>query len=268
MSDSVCYLGGRLPSYKKPPVNEVVCGIRFQPSPNLKLPHVGLLWGKFRDAYPLVEHATPIALGLDQLLVDPATGAPLPRVWFINRQNNQLVQFQMDRLYFNWRQRNDVYPRYKNVINNFERVVDTVEAFFREFDIGELSPVECELSYINHIPRREDRNALDDFQNVFRDIVWQVSPRFLPNPTVINLELKFSLPDKKGLLNAKLNPAIRAADNVPIFVLDLTARGIGQSADRKGIREWFDTAHEWIVRGFADLTTEKAQIEVWERDDA
>jgi uncharacterized protein (TIGR04255 family) len=268
MSNSASYSRGRFPSYKKPPVNEVVCGIRFQPSPNLTLPHVGLLWNKFREEYPRVQHATPIALSADQLLVDPATGVPLPRVWFMNQQDNQLVQFQMDRLYFNWRQRGDVYPRYENVIQNFEGALDTLEAFFKEFALGELSLVECELSYINHIQREEGRDTLDDVQSVFRDVLWQESPRFLPNPTVINWELRFPLPDKKGRLNAKLSTATRAADNIPIFVLDLTARGIGQSTDRKSIREWFDTAHEWIVCGFADLTTEEVQRNVWERENA
>ena len=28
---------------------------------------------------------------------------------------------------------------------------------------------------------------------------------------------------------------------------------------------WFDLAHEWIVRGFADLTTEKIQQNIWRR---
>jgi hypothetical protein len=46
----------------------------------------------------------------------------------------------------------------------------------------------------------------------------------------------------------------------------MIARGLGESKDRRGIREWFDTAHEWIVRGFADLTTDRIQTKVWRKE--
>ena len=46
-----------------------------------------------------------------------------------------------------------------------------------------------------------------------------------------------------------------------MFVLDLTTRGISN----EGIQEWFDMAHEWIVRGFEDLTTSEIQEKVWKK---
>jgi hypothetical protein len=98
--------------------------------------------------------------------------------------------------------------------------------------------------------------------------MWQDGSRFLPKPIAIGWNMRFSLPDKKGQLIAKLSQAIRKEDNIPVLILDLTARGIGPSTDRKGIRDWFDVAREWIVCGFADLTTEKVQKEVWEKENA
>lgn len=53
--------GNPLPSYKRPPVDEVVCGFRFERLRELKVPHIGLLWEKFRNEYPTVQHAVPIA---------------------------------------------------------------------------------------------------------------------------------------------------------------------------------------------------------------
>jgi hypothetical protein len=56
-------------------------------------------------------------------------------------------------------------------------------------------------------------------------------------------------------------------DKVPLFVLELTARGLGESTNKNTTREWFDVAHECIVRGFTDLTTHAVQKEFWEREE-
>jgi uncharacterized protein (TIGR04255 family) len=256
----------KLPSYKSPPVTEVVCGIRYDPPQNFTLPHIGLLWNKFRGDYPEVQHAAPLVSVHGELLLDKVTGAPLPRIWFINRQGNQLIQFQPDRIYFNWRQREDTYPRYEYVILKFEEVLETLQAFFEEFQLGEFTPVECELTYINHIPKKAEHELGEELERIFKDFLWNQPPRFLPNPVDISWNLKFALPEKRGGLTATIKRAKLIEGNVPIFVLDFTARGIGISKDRAGIRDWFDTAHEWIVWGFADLTTDTIQKEEWERE--
>ena len=49
-----------LPSYRNPPMNEVVCGLRFKSPSKLKIPHIGLLWNKFRSDYPVIQHVPPI----------------------------------------------------------------------------------------------------------------------------------------------------------------------------------------------------------------
>lgn len=256
-----------LPSYKKPPVNEVVCGIRFHDPDKLCIPHIGLLWDKFRREYPKIQHAPPIASVKGEILVDKATGIPLPRVWFINESDDQLVQFQFDRFYFNWRRRENEYPRYNHVIENFERTWNTIEIFFGEFELGELKPIECELTYINHIPKGQEWNTIDDLPKIFTDFVWkQKEKRFLPNPENIAWQAEFPLPEKKGHLIVSLKQAIRAEDKVTLLVLELKTRGIGESSSLEATREWFDLAHKWIVQGFTDLITPEIQ-DIWEREE-
>lgn len=114
----------RLPNYKNPPVNEVICGMRFHPTDKLLIPYTGLLWNKFRTDYPTLQQAQPIATVKGEMLIDRITGLPLPRVWFINKADDQLVQFQNDRFYFNWRKREHDYPRYHHVINNSKNIRD------------------------------------------------------------------------------------------------------------------------------------------------
>ena len=70
---------GDLPSYKNPPVNEVVCGLRFDTPAELRIPHIGYLWDKFRTDYPIIQHAPPIASAKGEISIDPAIGMPLPR---------------------------------------------------------------------------------------------------------------------------------------------------------------------------------------------
>ena len=256
-----------LPSYKSPPVNEVVCGVRFNPSANLHIPHIGFLWEKFRADYPNTQHVPPIATAKGDLLIDWATGMPLPRVWFISESDDQLVQFQFDRFYFNWRRRRGDYPRYDYVISEFESVLQKVTVFFSEFDLGELTPIEYELSYINHIPKGHGWNTIADLPKIFTDYVWKrPQKRFLPKPEKVTWTKEFQLPENKGNLNVSLKYAIRTEDKLPLLVLELKTRGIDESVGKEGLREWFDLAHEWIVRGFTDLTTPEIH-EMWEREE-
>ena len=97
-------------------------------------------------------------------------------------------------------------------------------------------------------------------------IVWKrTKKRFLPNPASASWHVEFSLPEKKGHLTVSLKQAIRTEDKVSILLLELTARGMGESTSKDAIREWFDLAHEWIVRGFTDLTTPEVHL-IWERE--
>ena len=255
-----------LPSYKQPPVDEVVCGIRFEPLPQLKVPHIGLLWERFRQEYPVTQHAMPIATGTS-LPMDETTGVLLPRIWFISKADNELVQFQLDRFYYNWRHRGDDYPRYPSIVEKFEKAKRQLDAFTDELLLGTITIVECELTYINHIPKGQGWESIDDLPKVIRDFTWQKQKHsFLPAPANVAWQTRFPLPDDKGWLNVKLNQGIRKADSVAGLILELTATGLGEEKTRDAMREWFDVAHEWIVRGFADLTTKEIQETIWKRE--
>ncbi len=258
--------GDILPSYRNPPVDEVVCGFRFERFRGLKLPHIGLLWEKFRNDFPVTEHAVPIATD-NSLPVDEATGIPLPRVWFISKADNELIQFQSDRLYYNWRHRGDEYPRYPSIIKKFETVKSQLEVFAKELELGAIKPLECELTYINHIPAGAGWETIADLPKIIGDFAWQKEKhRFLPNPTSVAWQARFELPEHKGSLSVKLSQATRKIDGVPSLILELTARGFGEEKTDKAMRNWFDLAHEWIVRGFTELTEKEIQESIWKRE--
>ena len=256
----------QLPSYKNPPVNEVVCGMRFDTSEKFRITHLGFLWDKFRSEYPNIQHAPPITSSKGEFVVDAAIGMPIPRVWFINKKDDQLVQFQVDRFYFNWRRRQGDYPRYSHVIKNFESVLNTITNFFNEFELGEFRPIEYELSYINHIPKGQGWNTIDDLPNIFSDFVWkQTKERFLPNPLKVAWSTEFMLQENQGRLIVNLKEATRIEDKTPLLVLELKAIGEDAGNNKDAILNWFNIAHKWIVKGFTDLTTPAAH-KIWERE--
>jgi uncharacterized protein (TIGR04255 family) len=254
-----------LPSYEKPPVNEVVFGLRFNTPDQIRMPHVGLLWQKFQSDYPIIQHAAPIASAKGEIQIDTATGTPIPRFWFINLADDQLIQFQFDRFYFNWRRRESEYPRYDYVKNMFDRLYENVINFFDELNFGSFNPIECELTYINHIPKGEGWDTIEDASKIFTDFVWNYKEtRFLPNPQKISWRSEFLFPDEKGRLTITLKHAIRSDDKSPIIVLELRTNGFCKSTNKKDILAWFDLAHDWIVKGFTDITTIEAQ-KIWRR---
>jgi hypothetical protein len=60
-----------------------------------------------------------------------------------------------------------------------------------------------------------------------------------------------------GRLYVTLQSARRLSDGVPMFILELTARGF-----TSGHLDFFDLGRKWIVHSFKELTTPKMH-EVW-----
>lgn len=252
-----------LPQYGDPPVVEVGCGIVFEALPQLKAPHLGLLWDKIRTTYPKCNHAPPIGN-----FITDSVGLPWPRIWFVDEEGNHLIQVQPNRLHFNWRKmgEDEEYPTYKTVIASFKDIFELFSGFVSEFSLGPLNPMECELVYVNHIPKGTAWNSVADMNNIFPDLTWRSdTDRFLDEPSNITWSANFQLPDDKGTLRATLREMTRPIDKLPILRFELTTRGLGEDKSMNAIWDWFELAHEWIVLGFSDLTDVKTQTDIWKR---
>jgi len=256
-----------LPAFENPPVIEVVCGIVFEAIKGFRAHHLGLFWQMVRDEFPDCEHA--IRLGFPKEQLDLANY--LPRVWFISEDKHRLIQLQDNRLLFNWRktETGEDYPHYIIIIKAFSDYLGIFQKFLKEKALGTLNPESCELTYINHILKGWGWESLSDINSIFPDFAWNsTSERFLPEPLQVSGQIRFSLPDDKGNLSLTLQQGERKSDKVPILILNNSAQGLGANKSLKAVWEWFEVAHEWIVRGFADLTGPKIQRDVWRRRDA
>jgi uncharacterized protein (TIGR04255 family) len=265
-----------LPDYERPPVIEVVSGITFEPIKGLAAPYLGLLWQKFRSQYPRCREVAPLLPILEKFdesissVESPPFGGefPGPRIWFETADGNGLIQVQRDRFLHNWKKERDEdqYPHYDYVIKNFRGSLATFEEFLNENELGAIQAIQYELTYINHILAGEGWTALSDLRKVFPDFSWRNSDqRFLPIPEAINWQTSFVMPKQSGRLHASIRLGKRRSDRRATFLFELTARGILEDKSRSTMWSWFDVAHEWIVRGFTDLTSDDLHKTVWRR---
>ncbi len=259
----------KLPSYENPPIAEVAIGCRFSRLESFKIPHFGLFWQKVKESFPTAEHAGPILPERGLGAADVVGGLPLPRVWLISKSQDRLIQIQVDRLHFNWRRIDpkSEYPRFDVLAAEFERIFNEFERLADELGIGAVEPDQYELSYINHLRKGIDWNEISDLPEIFPNFVWNQTPKaFLPFPQRVAWDLGFPIPNEMGFLHVKLSMGSLQLDpSTPALIMELTVRGAPKDKNADARKSWFGIAHEWIVRGFADLVTENTQTRVWRK---
>lgn len=269
-----------LPDFSTPPVAETVLSLQFQPIEGLTAAHVGLIWQKFRDRLPFIEEQPslrPVFETFDipsptQVEISFEEKPPIPRSWFLNESKTELVQVQSDRFIHNWRKLEgaEPYPRYEPIRDRFRTEVKTLEQCLRDEKLGALSINQCEVTYINHIKPSGVWNSHGQLEAVLQNWAELPTPKFLPQMEDAAVRLRFVMEkDGKriGRLHVSLQPARKRADNSPIMNMTLTARGEPLGEGIEGAFTFFDLGREWIVRGFADLTTHE-MWKAWGRNDA
>jgi uncharacterized protein (TIGR04255 family) len=275
-------MSSNLPDFERPPVVEVAISLQFKPLELLRSAHFGFLWERFRlEGLPLTEDHGEIEPAFEEIETrgTPRIGVrlrafddapPLPRVWFLNEAQNELVQVQRDRLIVNWRQgaRSEPYPRYDSIRSRFSSALNVFSSFAASEKLGEIIPMQCEVTYVNHILAGEGWSTHADLDRVITMWENRYSESYLPRPEDAAFQTRFLMADEGGMplgrLHVQLQSAYRSVDKHPIFELNLTARGAPQSADFAAAFRLFDQQHEWIVRGFACLT-EKEMHSIWRR---
>ena len=130
-----------------------------------------------------------------------------------------------------------------------------------------MSETNHELTYINVIGQDGEWNNADDYDRVFKMTPWRAAANHevLKSPTSMNWQLGFAMPKDAGKLSVSVREAKRKTDGSAAILLELGVKGRAQETDDRAIVEWFELAHEWIVRAFTDLTTDEMQKKVWKR---
>jgi len=267
--------------YEDPPVSEVVLCVQFDRLAGLRTPHLGLLWNKFdrdRGLRKVEEHpALPPAFELfgperPVPRIEISGLPPLPRCWFLNDDETELVQVQQDRFAHNWRRKDTrtPYPRYEKIKKTFLDDLDVFEKFLTENSLGGLNPNLCEVTYVNPIPLESEWDSFGKLHKVLTVVSPKYSDSFLPEPENVNLGLAFVIRNEEntpiGRLRVSLEPRF-SSDGHLVFLLILTARGFPEGSGIKGVMDFIDRGHEWIVRGFGSITTKRMHKHWGKKDD-
>lgn len=263
-----------LPEYENPPLIEVVFGIQFKEFTELKSPHIGAFWEKIgRVEYPGFEEKTPLSHIVEiyeesqgestepkvVMLKDP----PLPRFFFISKDQRHLVQLQRDRFLQNWRKIGEgtQYPRYDYLCPEFAKSWELFRGFVEDQAIGELQADQYELTYVNHIEQGDGWTDEEDIEEVFPWFRCKVKRTSSAALERIAWRRIYRFPGNAGRLHVSMHQAMTITKKTPVLVLNLTARGFAEG----GLTDWFGMAHESIVRVFTDLTGHSVQEKVWKR---
>lgn len=269
-----------LPSFRNPPVTEVVVGVVIKPIEELTVPRIGQLWSeRFASVFPRAEEQAPyeppverfdesqpsISLGLQLGL-----SFPRPRVWFVNETGDELVQIQRNYFACNWRKVHPEteYGRWESRRSAFARWFQSLETFVAEHGLGGVSPTQCEVTYVNHIEPAGLWSAHPDAPAVFRMIAAPGAEENFPGSLEqVQMATQFRLlhdGEPFGRLHVTVQPAFKRSDNQPIYIMELTARGRPLGDDANGMHAFFEEGRRAIVTAFAACTTPEMH-EVWGR---
>ncbi len=272
-----------LPSFEVPPVTEVVVSSRFRPSEAYNLMSAAALaeWARDRG-FPVIEERPGYEAPAEQfgavaptnsVSLELLSGPPPMRYWFQNASGDELLQLQPNWVAANWRKvaPTAAYGRWDSRWDAFAAWARQVEAV-----LGPGKPLEheqVEVTYVNHIEGRGVWTSHGEAASVFSFLASSadLTDGFLTQPETSTCELHFIIPgdeggDPIGRLYVTVSPAFKRPTNEPIFVMNLTARGRPTSGGLDGVRQFAEIAHEWIVRSFSDLTTERMH-RAWHRID-
>ena len=270
-----------LPSFERPPLNEVVLSVQFDPLPQLNPALLGLFWGTIRHQFPNVQTQPAIDPVIERVGVPMMTGVmpmlvqgyPPPRLWFLNSTGNELIQVQQDRFLRNWRQigDSDQYPRYEAHIRprfceDYERFL----AFLKTERVPDPVPNQCEVLYVNVIQTSDATKTHADLARVLRlcqtDITGVDGLAFEDG----RLHLRHQILDKDrsfvGRFHTAVDPQLKRSDGSPIISISFTARGRPLGEGFQGLLNFFDLGRQMIVNAFAAITTSEMQS-VWGRMD-
>jgi uncharacterized protein (TIGR04255 family) len=245
-----------LPEYENPPVLEVVAGVQFETLALMQTRHFGEFWDSIKEEFPISQDAPPLPSSGGPFTIEVLELPPLRRMMLISADNHYVVQVQDSRFHVNWRKTKstDAYPRYSTIFEKFQRLWKEFLAFVASSGLPSIKPRMYELTYVNHIDA-SGQGFATQVANLVKMYRWEeVKPAFLPQPSSLAAMWQFGLPESQGNLNANLSHARREQES--IVVLNMGCLGPATAAN--GLAGWFDTAHEWIVRGFTDLTTAEA----------
>ena len=262
--------------FERPPIVEIALSVHFEHLNGLLAPHFGDIWQEFKnDQFGQIIERLPVPPTIEKF-PSPQVGEAqvnvgnipiLPRVWFIENNNNRILQVQRDRFTFNWRKIDggQQYPGFISVFEDFEGFYNRFCQTITNLGVGSVKPLQYELTYIDQLIEGESwhtLNGLTDIYNIFLDS--QESSSFWSGVESINLRTSFPIEDLQGRLHFGITHGVKRPEQKPMLQTDFMARGFPENAEYP-IEAWFKLAHDQILDKFFSVFTEDIQTRIWGR---
>lgn len=261
--------------FARPPVDEVVLSVLFQSLDSLLAPHLGQIWKEYmKDGFVQIEEQPPVSPIVEefpgrihvpqlQLLRAP----DLARIWFTHEDRSEILQVQRDRFTFNWRktETNQRYPGFSSIYNKFEGFYNRFCQIIKDMEIGKVTPLQYELTYIDQLKCGDGWNTLDDIGRIYNLFVdSQNSDSIWSGVESLVLRTSFRNVDLNSRLYLTIRDRTKIPEEIQTLQTDFTMRGFPENADYTMI-DWFQSAHDLIQEKFVSLFTENIQIQIWGR---
>lgn len=179
------------------------------------------------------------------------------------------MQLQPNWLACNWRKvaPDSQYGRWMSRREAFLQRYRELAAWVEERGV-QISPDQCEVTYVNHIyPMQGVWDKHSEAHRVFRGLQ-QIHPvdGVRPEQTLWKAEYLLGETSKPiGRLHINVQPAFSLKDDLPIFVMNLTARGAPSAQTVEGVMEFLDEGRRSVVGMFDRATTPEAH-EYWGKE--
>jgi len=258
--------------FARPPVAEVALAIQFD-APRIDTLDVAALRTRMKDKLPKsLEQPSrpPLEERFDEgpqsmpFRFEMLDALPMPRFWFLSEDDSRLAQVQHDLLAYNWRRMVDgaEYPHYRTLRADFVELLRAAEEILLDAGKSALRTNWCEVTYLNHVAAAPDGSTSLEEVVVLAGSLPEDS--FLPPPEDAQLGARFRILNDEqpiGRLIVNALPAFRTSDARPIWSLNLTAKVRAAEPALNHALDALDLAHEWVVRGFRDVTTPRMHQE-------
>ena len=260
--------------FARPPVEEVVLSVLFNPLDRLLAPHLGEIWQEFKkDGFvhiveqPPVVPAVEMPVSAQEAQLRIGYVPPLARIWFIHETDTEIIQVQRDRFTFNWRKTepHPVYPGFTAICEKFEDFYSRFGKVIKNMQIDEVTPLQYELTHINQLRHGESWNTLDDIGKIY--------PLFIHSPQTqafwsgmesVNFHASFPVADLHGRLHLALSNRIKLPEELQTLQTDFTVRGFPEGTE-DAVIAWFKSARDHIRAKFVSMFSDDIQTRIWGR---
>lgn len=259
------------PTFHNPPIVEFILGVQFSQIKGLSAAHFGRFWSQLGDDWTSPEDRPPIPdqferfSGLSPLNSRPQlrleSSHPAGRIMLRNEENDRLLQLQPTRLHLNWRKTEKQKPSYKQLIGEFESTLTEFSDFCSGMGLGDVSPNQWEVTYVDSFPRGEYWDTPEDWGK-FLPGLFNLNPSEASKHLTLErrqVDWSFEIGDELGRLHISAGTGHHASTIDETLLVNFTARGPLVPGKTETLRKGLDLGHEVSVRQFLGMVSEDTQ---------